>query len=68
MICLFGMFVEKKDKSSDAIHPFQQKEQRMEETTLMFNSSKVKVTFDEEKVTDEDVKESLEKLGYAVIK
>ena len=40
----------------------------MEEATVMFNSSKVKATFDEKQVTVEDVKETIEKLGYAVMK
>lgn len=34
---------------------------------VLFNSSKVKVTFDENKVTSEQLKEKISKLGYSVL-
>lgn len=36
-------------------------------TQVLFNSSKVKVEFDETKVTSEQLKNSIEKLGYTVL-
>ncbi|MFA5693010.1 MAG: heavy-metal-associated domain-containing protein [Acholeplasmataceae bacterium] len=35
---------------------------------VMFNSSKVKVDFDETKITIEDIAKSIDKLGYEVKK
>lgn len=35
---------------------------------VMFNSSKVKTTFDSQVISIEDVEKSIEKLGYPVIK
>lgn len=35
---------------------------------VMFNSSKVKLDFDEEKVTDKDIKNAITKMGYDVLK
>ena len=34
----------------------------------MFNASKLKVNFDEEKVTVKDIEKAIEDLGYPVIK
>lgn len=39
----------------------------VEEAKVMFNSSKVKATFNEDKVTSDEIKETIEKLGYPVI-
>lgn len=39
----------------------------IEEAKVMFNSSKVKATFNEEQVSADDIKETIEKLGYAVL-
>ncbi|SDR01581.1 heavy-metal-associated domain-containing protein [Virgibacillus salinus] len=39
----------------------------VEEAKVMFNSSKVKATFDQDKVTSEDLKTTIEKLGYPVV-
>jgi len=39
----------------------------VEEAKVMFNSSKVKATYNEEQVTSEDIKNTIEKLGYPVI-
>ncbi|GAB3055791.1 heavy-metal-associated domain-containing protein [Virgibacillus ainsalahensis] len=38
----------------------------VEEAKVMFNSSKVKATFNEEQVTADELKETIEKLGYPV--
>ncbi|MGP4107714.1 heavy-metal-associated domain-containing protein [Virgibacillus sp. L01] len=38
----------------------------VEEAKVMFNSSKVKATFDQNKVTSEELKTTIEKLGYPV--
>ncbi|MGU9560396.1 heavy-metal-associated domain-containing protein, partial [Lactiplantibacillus pentosus] len=35
---------------------------------VMFNASKLKVNFDEEKVTVKDIEKAIEDLGYPVIK
>lgn len=37
------------------------------EAKVMFNSSKVKATFDQGQMTSEQLKETIEKLGYPVI-
>lgn len=37
------------------------------EYEVLFNSSRVKVSFDEEKITDASLRERLEKLGYPVL-
>ncbi|OZU88947.1 heavy metal-binding protein [Virgibacillus indicus] len=37
------------------------------ETKVMFNSSKVKATFDAEQVTAEELQKTIEKLGYPVL-
>jgi copper chaperone CopZ len=39
----------------------------VEEAKVMFNSSKVKATYNEEQVTSEDIRNTIEKLGYPVI-
>lgn len=36
------------------------------EGEVLFNSSKVKVTYDENVVTSEQIKEKIQKLGYSV--
>jgi len=40
----------------------------VEEAKVLFNSSKVKTTFDEDQVTSDELKTTIEKLGYPVIK
>lgn len=40
----------------------------VEEARVLFNSSKVKTTFDEDQVTTDELKTTIEKLGYPVIK
>lgn len=35
---------------------------------VLFNASKVKVDFDEEKLTIDDIEKAIEKVGYEVIK
>lgn len=39
----------------------------VEEAKVLFNSSKVKTTFDDDKVTPEELKTTIEKLGYPVL-
>ncbi|HHU43078.1 MAG: heavy-metal-associated domain-containing protein [Bacillota bacterium] len=39
-----------------------------ESLKVLFNSSKVRVNFDEEKVTIQDIQNAIEKLGYKVLK
>ena len=39
----------------------------VDEAKVMFNSSKVKTTFNEELVTADELKDTIEKLGYPVI-
>jgi copper chaperone len=39
----------------------------VEEAKVMFNSSKVKATFNEESIKAEQIKETIEKLGYPVL-
>ncbi|MEC5424553.1 heavy-metal-associated domain-containing protein [Virgibacillus sp. C22-A2] len=39
----------------------------VEEVKVMFNSSKVKATFDQDKVTSDELKSTIDKLGYPVI-
>jgi copper chaperone len=39
----------------------------VDEAKVMFNSSKVKATFDENLVTTDELKATIEKLGYPVI-
>jgi copper chaperone len=39
----------------------------VEEAKVMFNSSKVKATFNEEQVSADDLKDTIEKLGYPVV-
>lgn len=39
----------------------------VESTQVMFNSNKVKVSFDESKVTADEIAESITKLGYPVL-
>lgn len=39
----------------------------VEEAKVLFNSSKVKATYNEDQVTAEELKETIEKLGYPVI-
>ncbi|MHA6253315.1 heavy-metal-associated domain-containing protein [Oceanobacillus sp. CAU 1775] len=40
----------------------------VEEARVLFNSSKVKASINESEVTKDDLKETIEKLGYEVIK
>lgn len=39
----------------------------VEKAKVLFNSSKVKATLDEDQVTSDELKETIEKLGYLVI-
>lgn len=39
----------------------------VEEVKVLFNSSKVKVNYDEEQVAPEELKSVIEKLGYPVV-
>ena len=39
----------------------------VESAQVMFNSNKVKVSFDESKVTADEIAESITKLGYPVL-
>ena len=39
----------------------------VENVKVMFNSSKVKATFNEEQVSEDELKETIEKLGYPVV-
>ncbi|HLS29146.1 MAG TPA: cation transporter [Opitutales bacterium] len=39
----------------------------VEEVKVLFNSSKVKTTFDENQVTADELKKTIEKLGYPVL-
>jgi copper ion binding protein len=39
-----------------------------ESLSVSFNSSKVKVNFDDEKISIEDIEGAIDKLGYEVIK
>ncbi|MTD29512.1 heavy-metal-associated domain-containing protein [Planomicrobium sp. YIM 101495] len=39
----------------------------VEEVKVLFNSSKVKATFDPDKIAEENVKDTIEKLGYPVL-
>ena len=39
----------------------------VEEAKVLFNSSKVKATFKEDQITSDELKETIEKLGYEVI-
>lgn len=39
----------------------------VEEVKVLFNSSKVKAVFDKDKVTSEELKTVIEKLGYPVV-
>lgn len=39
----------------------------VEDANVLFNSSKVKATFDEEQVTSDELKAIIEKLGYPVV-
>lgn len=39
----------------------------VEEVKVLFNSSKVKVDYDEEQVAPEELKSIIEKLGYPVV-
>lgn len=39
----------------------------VEEVKVMFNSSKVKASFDQDQVTSEELRVTIEKLGYPVI-
>jgi copper chaperone CopZ len=44
-----------------------EKKDGVEEASVLFNSSKVKVEFDEGKVSEEALQETIEKLGYPVV-
>lgn len=50
-------------KIEDALY----KQEGVEEAKVLFNSSKVKVVYDEEKVTSDHLSKTIEKLGYPVI-
>lgn len=39
----------------------------VQEAKVLFHSNKVKVSYDTDKVTPEELKETIEKLGYAVV-
>ncbi|HLR63489.1 MAG TPA: heavy-metal-associated domain-containing protein [Lentibacillus sp.] len=39
----------------------------VENVKVLFNSSKIKSTYDESKVTSEELQETIEKLGYSVM-
>lgn len=39
----------------------------VENVKVLFNSSKIKSTYDESKVTSEELQETIEKLGYPVM-
>lgn len=39
----------------------------VEQSEVLFNSSKAKVTFDESAVESEDIKKTIEKLGFKVL-
>ncbi|MEG0327839.1 MAG: heavy-metal-associated domain-containing protein [Erysipelothrix sp.] len=39
----------------------------IEESEVLFNSSRVKVVFDETKLNSDEIKNSIEKIGYRVI-
>jgi len=39
----------------------------VDDAKVMFNSSKVKATFDADKISRKDIEETIEKLGYAII-
>jgi len=39
----------------------------VDEARVMFNSSKVKATIDEGKISQDEIKEIIEKLGYPVV-
>ncbi|MBY7142042.1 heavy-metal-associated domain-containing protein [Virgibacillus sp. NKC19-3] len=39
----------------------------VEEAKVMFNSSKVKATYDQEQVTSDELKATIEKLGFPVV-
>jgi copper chaperone CopZ len=43
------------------------KEQGVEKATVLFNSSKVKIEYDEDKVTSEQLKQLIEDVGYPVL-
>ncbi len=43
------------------------KEQGVEEAKVLFNSSKVKIQYDDDEVTSERLKELIEKVGYPVL-
>lgn len=40
----------------------------VEEAKVLFNSSKVKASFDESVVSADEIKETIEKLGYPVVR
>lgn len=40
----------------------------VQDARVLFNSSKVKANFDEEKVTADELQKTIEKLGYPVLK
>lgn len=52
--------IENAVKSLDGVVP--------DSVKVMFNSSKVKLDFDEGKVTDKDIEEAITKMGYEVLK
>lgn len=43
------------------------KEEGVESVQVLFNSSKVKIQYDEEKVTSEQLKQLIENVGYPVL-
>ncbi|HZK33989.1 MAG TPA: heavy-metal-associated domain-containing protein [Bacillota bacterium] len=52
--------IENAVKSLDGVVP--------DSVKVMFNSSKVKLDFDEGKVTDKDIEKAITKMGYDVLK
>ena len=43
------------------------KTEGIKESSVLFNSSKVKVEFDEDQVSSDTIKNSIERLGYSVL-
>jgi copper ion binding protein len=39
----------------------------VDEARVLFNSSKVKATFDESKISQDEIQETIEKLGYPIV-
>ncbi|MGI6344934.1 MAG: heavy-metal-associated domain-containing protein [Bacillota bacterium] len=45
-----------------------QRTKGVKESAVLFNSSRVKVTFDEAVVSSEEIKENINRLGYRVLR